>query len=122
MKTLIQKIPLGPQESFACRNYRTPNFETNWHQHEEHELILITESFGTVMIGDFIGEYKPGDIYFIAGGLPHWFKKQHQKIAGAAVVLHFGSAILGDYFLALPELKKIARLLKKMMPFNWCQH
>jgi len=113
MKTLIQKIHLEEQQSFACRMYRTPDFETNWHRHEEFELILITEGYGTAMIGDFIGEYKPGDLYFIAGNLPHWFKKQHHKTIGAALVLHFKKEILGNVFLDLPELKNINQLLQK---------
>ncbi|WP_394767699.1 cupin domain-containing protein, partial [Ferruginibacter sp.] len=113
MKTLIQKIHLEEQQSFACRMYRTPDFETNWHRHQEVELILITEGYGTAMIGDFIGEYKPGDLYFIAGNLPHWFKKQHHKTIGAALVLHFKKEILGNVFLDLPELKNINQLLQK---------
>jgi len=113
MKTLLQKIYLEEHQSFACRTYKTPQFETNWHKHEEYELIMITEGHGTVMIGDYIGEYNTGDIYFIAGNLPHWFKKQHHKITGAAVVIHFKPSIFGDEFLLLPELKNIAMLFKK---------
>ncbi len=113
MKTLIQKIHLEEYQSFACRSYRTPNFETNWHKHEEFELILIAEGHGTAMIGDFIGEYKTGDIYFIAGNLPHWFKKQHHKITGCSVVVHFKQDIFGNGFLQLPELKNINQLLQK---------
>lgn len=113
MKTLIQKIHLEEHQSFACRTYRTPDFETNWHKHEEFELILLTEGHGTAMIGDYIGEYKPGDIYFIAGNLPHWFKKQHHKMAGCSVVIHFRQDIFGNDFLQLPELKNIHQLLIK---------
>lgn len=113
MKTLIQKIYLEEYESFTCRSYRTPNFETNWHKHEEFELILIAEGHGTAMIGDFIGEYKTGDIYFIAGNLPHWFRKQHHKITGCSVVVHFKQDIFGSNFLQLPELKNINQLLQK---------
>ncbi|MEO6732080.1 MAG: AraC family transcriptional regulator [Ferruginibacter sp.] len=113
MKTLIQKIHLPEHQSFACRSYKTPNFETNWHKHEEFELILISEGHGTAMIGDYIGEYKPGDIYFIAGNLPHWFKKQYHQMTGCSVVLHFKPGIFGNEFLQLPELKTINQLLKK---------
>ena len=113
MKTLIQKIYQEEYESFTCRSYRTPNFETNWHKHEEFELILIAEGHGTAMIGDFIGEYKTGDIYFIAGNLPHWFKKQHHKITGCSVVVHFKQDIFDNGFLQLPELKNINQLLQK---------
>ena len=113
MKTLIQKIHLDQGQSFACRTYRTPAFETNWHKHEEHELILIKQGTGTAMIGDFVGEYKPGDVYFLAGNLPHWFRKNNQHRIGAAVVLHFSRSIFGETFLALPELKNIAAMLKR---------
>lgn len=113
MKTLIQKIHLEEQQSFACRSYKTPEFETNWHKHEECELIVITEGHGTVMMGDFVGEYKTGDVYFMPGNLPHWFKKQHHKMTGAALVLHFHPGLFGQEFLHLPELKNISQLLKK---------
>jgi hypothetical protein len=65
MKTLIQKIHVEEKNSFTCRLYRTKHFETNWHKYEEYELILITEGHGMALIGDYIGDYKPGDIYFL---------------------------------------------------------
>ena len=111
MKTLIQKIHLDGNQSFACRTYKTPQFETNWHKHDEYELILITEGHGTALIGDYVGDYKPGDIYFLGSGLPHWFRKSHQNMAGGAIVLHFLKDFWGDHFLQLPEMKTVLRLL-----------
>lgn len=113
MRTLIQKVLIDQQQSFACRTYTTPDFETNWHKHEEHELILITQGYGTLMLGDYIGEYKEGDIFFIAGNLPHWFRKQQPKMVASVLVVHFKNEIMGNDFLALPELKQIEHLLKK---------
>ncbi len=113
MKTLIQKIHLEEQQSFACRSYRTPHFETNWHKHEEFELILLSEGRGTAMIGDYMGEFKPGDVFFLAGNLPHWFKKQHHKMTNCSVVLHFKKDLFGADFLLLPELKNVLQLIAK---------
>jgi AraC-like DNA-binding protein len=113
MKTLIQKIQVDEQQSFACRTYCTPIFETNWHQHEECELIIINEGHGTVMIGEYVGGYKEGDVYFIASNLPHWFKKQHPAIIGSATVIHFKKSSFGEPFLQLPEIKKIQQFLHK---------
>lgn len=113
MKTLIQKIHLSNNESFACRTYTTPNFETNWHKHEEYELILITQGFGTALIGDYINEYKKGDVYFIASNLPHWFRKGNNKMIGSAIVVHFGKHIFESEFLNIPEMSKIKNLLSK---------
>lgn len=112
MKTLIQKIYVEEENSFACRLYRTPHFETNWHKHEEYELILITEGHGTALIGDYVGDYKPGDIYFLGSGLPHWFRKAHQNITGSAIVLHFQKNFWGNNFLHLPEMKTVLRFLE----------
>ncbi len=111
MKTLIQKIHVEEENSFACRLYRTPHFETNWHKHDEYELILITEGHGTALIGDYVGDYKPGDIYFLGSGLPHWFRKSHQNMTGSAIVLHFLKDFWGNHFLQLPEMKTVLRLL-----------
>jgi len=111
MQTLIQKIHIEEDSSFACRIYRTPQFETNWHKHKEYELILITEGHGTALIGDYVGNYSTGDVFFLAGNLPHWFRKSHHKMIGGAIVIHFRKDFWGEPFLYLPELKKIYQLL-----------
>ena len=111
MKTLIQKIYVEEDQSFACRTYTTPHYETNWHKHEECELIVITQGHGTALIGDFVGEYKVGDIFFLASHLPHWFRKHHPKSIGSATVIHFKKELWGSTFLLLPELKSINQLL-----------
>ena len=111
MKTLIQKILVEEQNSFACRTYRTPQFETNWHKHNECELIAITEGHGTALIGNFVGDYKKGDVFFLASNLPHWFRKSNLKMTGSAKVVHFLKDFWGESFLLLPEMKKILQLL-----------
>jgi AraC-like DNA-binding protein len=113
MITLIQKPEVDNETSFACREYRTPQFESAWHKHEEYELILITRGQGTLMMGDYLGQYKTGDVYFIASNLPHWFRKQNANMIGSAIVVHFKKDIFGETFLSLPELKNINKVLKK---------
>ncbi|WP_316834661.1 AraC family transcriptional regulator [Pedobacter nutrimenti] len=111
MKTLIQKIHVEEHHSFACRTYKTPDFETAWHKHPECELILITEGNGTALIGDYIGEYKPGDVFFLSPNVPHWFRKSQQTTIGSAIVIHFLRDFWGEAFLSLPEMKNVSRQL-----------
>ena len=113
MKTIVQKIHLELNHSFSCKHYETPFFETNWHKHDEHELILITAGSGNALIGDYIGEYVVGDIFFIASNLPHWFRKTNPKDFGSAMVIQFNKSLFGDSFLQLPENKQIHQLLQK---------
>jgi AraC-like DNA-binding protein len=112
MKTLIQKIHIEEHHSFACRRYRTPQFETNWHKHTEYELILLTEGQGTALIGDYVGEYKAGDIFFLGSDLPHWFRKSTNKMIGSAIVVHFTKNCWGEGFLEMPEIKPIRQILE----------
>lgn len=112
MDTLIQKIYLEDENSFACRKYRTPQFETNWHKHEEYELIVITEGQGTALIGDYVGDYKKGDVFLLSSNLPHWFRKSEQTKIGGATVVHFLKTFWGSDFLYIPEMKKIRHLLE----------
>jgi len=111
MKTLIQKIHVEENQSFACKTYRTPQFETNWHKHEECELILILEGNGTALMGDYVGEYKEGNIFFLTGNLPHWFRKHQPRMVGSALVIHFKKDMCGETFLQLPEMKQVRQLL-----------
>jgi anti-sigma factor ChrR (cupin superfamily) len=65
MKPLIEQLPLSDNTSFVARIHRTPNFEVNWHQHIEYELILFTEGAGLSFIGNYVGEFEVGDVFFL---------------------------------------------------------
>ena len=110
MKPLLQKLPLSENSSFVCRTYRSPYFETPWHQHEEFEILMIQEGIGNALIGDYFGEYKPGDVFFLGSNLPHWFRKSDQGQIGSALVIHFLPEFWGKSFLALPEMRAVYEL------------
>jgi hypothetical protein len=112
MKTLIQKLPVDADASFVARTYRTPHFETPWHQHIEYELMVVKEGFGTLFVGDYIGAYSTGEVYFLGKNLPHWFRKQQSDMIGSSIVIHFREDFLGADFFKLPEMNHIKRLLE----------
>ncbi len=113
MKPLIQKLPLDEGASFVARTYETPNFEVPWHQHEELELILLNSSSGITLVGNHIGEYEEGDVYFFGKNLPHGFRKQEGEMIGNAMVVQFREEIFGEMFLDLPELAFIKKAIRK---------
>ncbi|HEY4325744.1 MAG TPA: AraC family transcriptional regulator [Mucilaginibacter sp.] len=110
MKPLIQKLPLSEDSSFIARTYKTPNFEVPWHQHIEYELILFTEGEGMSFIGNYVGPFETGDIFFLGSNLPHTFQKK-QDLITSAVVVQFQEDFWGKDFLALPESKTIKKML-----------
>ena len=110
MKPFIEKLNLAERNSFYARTHSTPFFEVSWHQHIELELILFKEGFGTAFIGNYIGEFKEGDIYFLGADLPHTFQKANKELFVSAVVIQFRKDFWGDDFISLPECKAIKDL------------
>ncbi|HJU46380.1 MAG TPA: AraC family transcriptional regulator [Chitinophagaceae bacterium] len=112
MKPLIQKLPLSGSTSFVAKTFRTPNFEVGWHQHIEYELILFTEGSGLSFIGNYVGEFETGDIYFLGSNLPHTFQKSGDQVT-SAVVVQFRDDFWGTGFMQLPECRVIRQLLER---------
>jgi AraC-like DNA-binding protein/mannose-6-phosphate isomerase-like protein (cupin superfamily) len=109
MKPLLQKLPLGENSSFVASTFKTPNFEVGWHHHIEYELILFTEGAGMSFVGNHVGEFGVGDIFFLGSGLPHTFQKSGDLIT-AAVVVQFRDNCWGDTFLSSPEMHTLRHL------------
>lgn len=112
MKPFIQKLPLSEDSSFVARTYRTPNFEVSWHQHIEYELIYFSEGAGMSFIGNYVGEFETGDVFFLGANLPHTFQKRHKNLVTAAVVVQFRDDFWGKDFTGLPECKEINYLFE----------
>ena len=115
MKPLIQKLPLSEDTSFVARTYRTPNFEVSWHKHLEYELILFKEGAGMSFIGNHVGSFNVGDVYFLGSNLPHTFQKQEHDLITSAVVVQFLGDFWGPGFIALPESAEISQLYERSM-------
>ena len=115
MKPFIEKLPLAEDRSFVAQTHRTPDFEVPWHQHIEYELILFTEGAGLSFIGNYVGEFETGDIFFLGSNVPHTFQKSNTELITSAVVVHFKEDFWGEEILNLPESKSIKRLLQRSM-------
>src|SRR5882724_6824638 len=115
MKPLVEKLPLSGDTSFVASTFRTPRFEVPWHQHIEYELILFTEGEGVSFIGNYVGEFKTGDIFFLGANLPHTFQKAHKDLIVGAVVVQFKEDFWGSDFMQLPECRVIKDLFTTSM-------
>lgn len=115
MKTIIEKLPLAENTSFVAKTFRTPHFEVPWHQHVEYELIFFTEGDGLAFIGNYAGEFKTGDVFFIGKNVPHTFQKRISEMITSAVVIQFREDFWGTNFLQLPEAKEIRELFQVSM-------
>ena len=110
MKPLIEKLPLTEDTSFLAKTFCTPHFEVPWHQHAEYELILFTAGEGASFIGNYVGDFKCGDIFFLGSNLPHTFQKADKDLFTSAVVVQFKEDFWGNGFMQMPESRQIKNL------------
>lgn len=118
MKILPFKIPKTSQESFRLQEDKEFYFYDNLHQHPEVQLTLILNSEGKVIVGDFIGSFKPGDIFLIGTNLPHVFRndpKYYEELnegQAHSISIFFEWQSFGEKFLSLPELTNLQGFTK----------
>ncbi|WP_200975817.1 AraC family transcriptional regulator [Echinicola sp. 20G] len=118
MKPIVQKLPRQEFKSFVSITLSTPLFETPWHRHVENEILLIKEGFGTAIIGDYVGEFAKGDLFYIGSNVPHWFRKANEELFCKVVVIQFDQEIFGSTFLKMPELSQILKFIKQNQGFS----
>jgi AraC-like DNA-binding protein len=78
-----------------------------WHFHPEYELHLVTETRGRYFVGDFIGEFAPGNLVMTGPNLPHnWVSRvpEGETVKRRCVVLQFTERFIDSMVRMLPEL------------------
>ncbi len=115
MKPITEKVPYEQDNIVFTKEATTPEFEYVWHQHVEFELLLFKKGSGITYIGNHIGQFEKGDVYFIGSNIPHVFEKGNKESIATCVVVQFNKDSLGEAFNELNELKEISKLYEKSM-------
>ncbi len=118
MRILPFKIPKTSNESFRLQQDDETHFYDYLHQHPEVQLTLILQSEGKVIAGDYIGTFKPGDVFLIGANLPHVFRNDSKYYESSidhraqSLSVFFEWQSFGEKFLSLPELKGLSDFAK----------
>lgn len=118
MKILPFKIPKTTSESIYLQEDRESYFYDILHQHPEVQITYIIKGEGKLIIGDYIGQFYPGELFLIGPNLPHVFRSDVSKddkgdeFQAHAYTIFFEWASLGDRFLNMPELKNLSEFVK----------
>jgi AraC-like DNA-binding protein len=109
----VVQIPRG--ESFTAWSHGYPFHTVRWHFHPEYELHLVVATTGRVFVGDFIGEFEPGNLVLTGPNLPHnWVSEipAGESIALRCRIIQFSERFIDDAMKVLPELGVVAPLLE----------
>ncbi len=91
-----------------------PSDLCRWHAHEEYELHLITETTGKAFIGDYIGEFRAGDLFMTGPNVPHnWISDEHvsKQVDIRDMLVQFSHGSVTKLTEAFPEFSKVLDML-----------
>lgn len=117
MKPLLFKVPTIDDRSFRIEQDRMPHFYGHLHFHPEIQLTLIQEGEGTLIVGDKIDRFAPGDVLMLGPNLPHVLRSdpdyyQPESIRqSVAVSVLFRPEQMETGVLNLPETLHLRQLL-----------
>lgn len=113
MKVLPFKIPKPRQDAFVFQIDDDLIFYDKLHQHEEIQLSYIVEGEGTLIVGDTINYYNPGDILIIGSHIPHVFKSDFTHSKSRMLTLFFTKKSFGPRFFDLEELEELQQFFSR---------
>lgn len=114
MKAQVEQVTTTSRESFLCRNFVQERFDHPFHFHPEIEITYIERSRGTLIVGDYVGEFGPGELFLLGSNLPHIFRNTTASSNGAqSTVLHFARNCANGFLDAAPELRAVGDLFDR---------
>jgi AraC-like DNA-binding protein len=111
MKPDLEVVQIGRGQSFKAWEHGYPFHTVRWHFHPELEIHHVVATSGHYYIGDFIGEFEPGNLVLTGPNLPHnWIS----HVAEGTIIP------LRSHVLQFPEelLHKIAELFPETGGFG----
>ncbi|MBB3398568.1 MULTISPECIES: helix-turn-helix domain-containing protein [unclassified Rhizobium] len=110
----LEVVQIRSGESFKMWSHGYPYHTVRWHFHPEYEIHLITETSGCYFVGDFIGDFQPGNFVMTGPNLPHnWVSEvlDNRRIEQRCMVLQFSEQFIDGLLAILPELKGFRSVL-----------
>jgi AraC-like DNA-binding protein len=110
----LELVAVPPDESFKVWSHGYPYRTVRWHFHPEYEIHLITATTGKYFVGDYIGNFAPGNLVMTGSNLPHnWVSNvpPEGRINERCLVLQFDGEFVERAMSVFPELKRVQPLL-----------
>jgi AraC-like DNA-binding protein len=110
----IEKVDRSTR-SIRYLQHGWPSELCRWHAHEEYELHLIIETRGKSFIGDYIGDFAPGDLFLTGPNLPHtWMTDQtwSAPVGVRDMLVQFSHDSVEKLAQGFPEFSQVLKMLQ----------
>jgi AraC-like DNA-binding protein len=110
----LELVAVPRDESFKIWSHGYPYRTVRWHFHPEYEIQLITSTTGKYFVGDYIGNFAPGNLVMVGSNLPHnWVSNvpQGDLVDERCLILQFDAGFVARAIKVFPEFKCVELLL-----------
>lgn len=110
----LELVAVPRDESFKVWSHGYPYRTVRWHFHPEYEIQLITSTTGRYFVGDYIGNFAPGNLVMTGSNLPHnWVSNvpHGERVDERCLILQFDAGFIERAIEVFPELKRVESLL-----------
>lgn len=111
----LEVVKIAETESFKAWEHGYPYHTVRWHFHPECELHLVSATNGTYFVGDFIGQFEPGNLVLTGPNLPHnWVSDVPEgvQLPLRCRIVQFKQSFFADAAQIWPELSEFGGLLE----------
>lgn len=115
MRPDLEVVQIREGESFKAWSHGYPFHTVRWHFHPEYEIHLVVSTSGRYFVGDFIGEFEPGNLCLTGPNLPHNWVSDVPKDTSVPLrcrIIQFSEAFIGGVMGVFPELAALGPMLE----------
>ena len=120
MKVIPFKIPKTRKEAIRVQVDKGKYFYDNLHQHPELQITLIVKSEGVLIAGDYVGNFREGDVFIIGHNQAHVFRndkiyfEENNDLVAEGITVFFDAPYFGDFFWNLNEMTRVRQLVSEV--------
>ncbi len=74
MKVVQFKLPVSNDQSIYVQNDELPHFYEHLHRHNEIQITWVIRGEGTLVAGNIMQPFQPGNVFVLGSNQPHLFK------------------------------------------------
>jgi AraC-like DNA-binding protein len=111
----LEVVQIRRGESFKAWAHGYPFHTVRWHFHPEYELHHVVATTGHYFVGDFIGEFDPGNLVLTGPNLPHnWISDvpPGTRVPLRGRIVQFSEELIAEATSAFPELAACGEVLE----------
>jgi len=111
----LEVVQIGRGEAFKAWEHGYPYRTVRWHFHPEYEIHHVVETEGQYFVGDFIGDFAPGNLVLTGPNLPHnWVSNlpPGEQVPLRGRVVQFTGPFFADAARIFPEFEACSAMLE----------